>query len=356
MSDTDHKIIDDGDSAQVWLESAEPMMERVPIASLLSGISPRSGEIQEHARMLAECEGTLAPIIVHRPSMRVIDGMHRLRAGMLRGEVDIDVRWYDGDDRSAFVLAVRANTTHGLPLSRAERTAAATRILDGRPDWSDRIIAAIAGLSPKTIESIRARTEGPRDPEQSRLGRDGRVRPLNAASARRLAGDLIAERPGASLREIAKKVGLAPSTVLDVRERVLAGRSPVPDRQKDAEARVTAGTSLARGDDQAATVKGATPRRSHQRARRASDRAAQLQLLRKDPSIRFNDMGRSLLRSLDPDIASPEKRARVLEAVPVHCVDTVTDLARDTAMAWQDLADQLSARQQVVLSTASSDE
>ena len=70
--------------------------------------------------------------------MRVIDGTHRLRAALLRGVDVIDVLYFDGPDADAFVLAVELNHTHGLPLSRADRTAAAERIIGSHPDWSDR--------------------------------------------------------------------------------------------------------------------------------------------------------------------------------------------------------------------------
>jgi hypothetical protein len=61
--------------------------------------------------------------------MRVIDGMHRLRAAQLRGDHGVEVKFFDGDADEAFIAAVRANITHGLPLTLADRKAAAQRIL-----------------------------------------------------------------------------------------------------------------------------------------------------------------------------------------------------------------------------------
>ncbi len=42
-----------------------------------------------HARSLAQTEADLPPIVVHRTTTRVIDGMHRLTAAGLRGEREI---------------------------------------------------------------------------------------------------------------------------------------------------------------------------------------------------------------------------------------------------------------------------
>jgi ParB-like chromosome segregation protein Spo0J len=51
--------------------------------------------------------------------MRVIDGIHRVEAAKLRGAKEIEARLFDGDESASYVLAVQANVTHGLPLSRA---------------------------------------------------------------------------------------------------------------------------------------------------------------------------------------------------------------------------------------------
>jgi hypothetical protein len=65
----------------------------VPLSRLVTGDSPRlCGENSSHARMLASLRDALPPISVHRPTMRVIDGMHRLRAARLRGADKIKVR------------------------------------------------------------------------------------------------------------------------------------------------------------------------------------------------------------------------------------------------------------------------
>src|SRR5262249_13041343 len=151
----------------------------VPVSALRTGASPRqAGENLEHIRVLAEAPGELPPIIVRRADMRVVDGMHRLRAARLRGDEQIAVRFFDGDDNDAFVLAVRTNVTHGLPLSLADRKTAAERIVTSHPHWSDRMIATVSGLSAATIARIRK--AHPELAADARVGHDGKVRPVNS--------------------------------------------------------------------------------------------------------------------------------------------------------------------------------
>jgi ParB-like chromosome segregation protein Spo0J len=147
---------------------------RVAIAALRPADSPRlGGEDLDHIRVLAESGDALPPILVHRPTMCVIDGMHRLRAARLRGESDIDVTYYDGDATEAFIEAVRANTTHGLPLTLADRRAAALRILMARPEMSDRSVARLTGLSPKTVGAARPSAGAPLLHQPERCGPQG---------------------------------------------------------------------------------------------------------------------------------------------------------------------------------------
>ena len=236
--------------------SGYPMADQVtylvPVADLQPADSPRLvGEDPEHIRVLAEPGRALPPVLVHHPTMRVIDGMHRVSAARLRGEETIEVVFFDGTDEDAFVLAVRANVAHGLPLSYADREAAVARIVVSHPDWSDRAIAATTGLAPRTVAAVRSRIVGlPQD--TARVGRDGRVRPLDSTTGRRTASRLIAAFPDASLREIARAAGISPATVRDVRERIRRGEDPVPARR----ARGDQGQPAPEGESQEGSVAG----------------------------------------------------------------------------------------------------
>lgn len=201
---------------------------RVPLDLLQPSHSPRvNGESDEHARVLAQLDTGLPPILVQRSTMRVIDGMHRLRAAQLRGDDGIEVEFFDGEEADAFVLAVRLNIAHGLPLTQADRNAAADRILAAFPYWSDRRVAASTGLAAGTVAALRRRSTDQDGQLNVRVGRDGRARPLHAAEGRRRAAELIAAHPEASLREIAESAGIAPATAKDVRDRMRAGQDPV---------------------------------------------------------------------------------------------------------------------------------
>ncbi|MET7802660.1 ParB/RepB/Spo0J family partition protein [Streptomyces decoyicus] len=312
--------------------------ETVPIATLLPSDSPRiSGESVEHAQALAACEAPLPPILVHRRSNRVIDGMHRLRAAAMRGESEIDVWFFDGPEDDAFVLAVETNIKHGLPLSLADRTAAAGRILRSHPEWSDRAIASATGLAAKTVGSIRRRSAEGIPQLQSRLGRDGRVRPLNSASGRERAGKFLVRNPQASLREVAQAAGISPGTARDVRERLRKGEDPVPAGQRDP------------GDWQAyAKVSAAVGRRVAASAptsrRPGREHGSKLHMLRKDPSLRLSEPGRLMLRLLDICGLSARQRTQLVEFVPRHSAAMVADVARECAEAWLAFAEELDAR------------
>ncbi|MGI5150981.1 ParB/RepB/Spo0J family partition protein [Plantactinospora sp. CA-294935] len=275
--------------------------------------------------------------------MRVVDGMHRLRAALRRGQDVIAVRFFDGGEQDAFVAAVEANIAHGLPLTLADREAAASRIIRSHPWWSDRAIASVTGLAAATVRTIRGRTGTDDAPgETSRLGRDGRVRPLNGAVGRLAASAIIAERPDAPLREIAKAAGISPTTARDVRERMRRGDDPVPPRQRPggdtgpddpAPGRPTA---VGHGwTDRSA------PARDGAGAAEGREKAAILRGLRNDPSLRFTESGRALLRWLWPRVTGPEGWEDIVLTIPPHCTYLVADLARRCADEWLTFAEEM---------------
>ena len=100
--------------------------------------------------------------------MRVIDGMHRLMAASLQARETIEVMFFDGSAADIFLCAVQENVTHGLPLSQADRRAAAERIITSHPHMSDRAIGQAAGLAAKTIAAIRKRSNRPTSRSRTR--------------------------------------------------------------------------------------------------------------------------------------------------------------------------------------------
>lgn len=300
----------------------------VPIASLILTDSPRvAGENSQHVRLLADLE-VETPIVVHRQTMRVVDGLHRVRAAAERGRDTIEVRFFDGEIREIFVLALVLNTNHGLPLSLADRTAAASRVMRSHPNWSDQMIAELTRLSGKTIAAIRTRSTSDIPRLNRRVGRDGKIRPLNVAHGRRLAGTIMRERPEASLREIAREAGISLGTAQDVRRRLRSGLDPVPDRLEGAGIAIRSPADLPR------------PRRGDDASTRA-DVLKLLSRLKEDPLLRFSDTGRKLLRLLDMHSISRETWAQVAAGIPAYWADAVEGLARACADSWLRFADQV---------------
>ncbi|MGW6565217.1 winged helix-turn-helix transcriptional regulator [Streptomyces sp. NPDC054975] len=290
------------------------------LADVRIGDSPRvEGEDSDHIRTLAESDAEFPPILVHGPTMRVIDGIHRLRAAAARGRTHIRARLFEGSEADCRLLAVAVNVAHGLPLSPADRRAAAARILAAHRDWSDRAVAAVAGISAKTVAEIRRQeASGAVDVPGVRIGRDGRARPVDAARGRELAGELIRRNPGASLRQIARQAGISPATVADVRNRLARGESPV--RQQG------------RADlPEPAPVD-------------AAELTALVASLRRDPSMRLTERGRSVLRMLDTWAVLTRDREEIAAGLPPHCRGTFAELLQGYARTCQLFADDLRER------------
>ncbi|MEU6045532.1 hypothetical protein [Streptomyces griseus] len=299
---------------------------RVPVDSLLPADSARGALDEKHVQVLAALEGDFEPVLVHRPTLRVIDGMHRLSAEVLRGRQDIAVRFFDGSEADAYVLSARANVRHGLPLTLDERRTAATRILRSHPHWSDRSVAECVGLSGKTVGRLRrcATEEIPQSP--TRTGRDGTVRPVNSEQGRLLAARLMTADPGASLRELARLAGVSTATVRDVRDRVLRGDDPVP-----------AGRPAA-GEEPAPTTPAAVPRPAGAVYRCDATATDTVRRLVKDPSLKGSEPGRLLLRTLLATEISEQQWREIAAALPDHCAPLVRAAAARRAADWAALA------------------
>ncbi|MEU7580873.1 helix-turn-helix domain-containing protein [Streptomyces sp. NPDC041068] len=340
------------------LDEPDSEIHIVPVATLLPADSPRLGGIcHDHAQLLAESVKELEPILVHRATGRVVDGMHRLRAAMLRGARDLPVRYVEGSSADLFVHSVAANTRHGLPLTLKDRRAAVVRILASHPHWSDRAIAAVSGVSPKTVGAARKRRSSEDFPhsnegddggkETARVGRDGRVRPLDMPQRREKARLLLAEHPQATLRDVAEEAGVSISTVHRLR-RAASAQPPDTGRGRESLPPLSA-EAAPRAGDRIGTVVVACEERSlrsiSERAEpqaesaRAQPRAADS--LYRDPSIRFTDRGRALLRWINGQNGELAAGKRLLESVPPHCMRAAAEVARHYAKEWERLADAL---------------
>lgn len=312
-------------------------MHRVDVRRLVLDTTVRQGSPDmRYARVLAQVDKQLPPVLVHRESMIVLDGVHRVLAARRRGDSHIDVRYVDGSESDAFVLAVRANTAFGKPLTLAERQRCALRILTTHPHWSDRAIAESCGLSGKTVGAMRTRSTEEISQLNShkdhtghgrhglqhhhdggngyRVGRDGKARPIDPDERRDRAAKLLHASPESSLRAVAREVGLSPATVKDVRDR-LASAAPGPARP--------AGTTS--------------------EATRVGSRSG-LNETTADNALRTADNGEAFLTWLKQHHVGPGEWKMFVDVIPVSRIYVVADEARQCAAEWQRFADAIESR------------
>ncbi len=332
-------------TADDWLRASvsDPQPVSVGIDSLVLSDSPRqAGEDPAHTRMLADLAEALPPIAVHRPTMRVIDGTHRVRAALLAGKSRILAKLYDCSEDAAFILSVKANVTHGLPLLLTDRRAAAERVINTHPDWSDRAVAAVTGLSDKTVGTLRDSSSAEPPQSNARMGRDGRLRPLNSADQRRHAAKIINENPGAGLREITDATGLSLATAHDVRQRLLRNEDPVPSKYRANGQAAPEATAAGPAPESAPAAAPVSARNGRQAV--SQDRTSALAAMKKDPSLRLTESGRHLLRWLHLHTIEPDDCGELVDAIPRHWASLVADLARSCAESWLDMSKELKRR------------
>jgi ParB-like chromosome segregation protein Spo0J len=206
----------------------------VPVRDLVLEPSFReNGLCPEHVERLVALGGSWPPIVVTRTGRLVVDGAHRVAAARRLGLARLEAVLFDGSRDDVFIEFVRRNITHGLLLTLAERKRAAIRVLRVHPRWSDRRVAELCGLSPKTVGRIRVgaadcpNEESLQLDSDVRVGRDDRVRPVNRGSIRVRVVEALRAQPNASLRTIAALVGVSPETVRLVRMNLAERSAPV---------------------------------------------------------------------------------------------------------------------------------
>jgi len=269
-----------------------------------------------HVAVLAELADSWPPIVVRRADHTVIDGQHRLAAAVKLGLRRIRAVYFDGTVDDAYVEFVRCNVGHGLPLGIDERRAAVRRILGTHAERSDRGIAELCGVSPKTVARMRDELGVSAATRGTRVGRDGRVRPVDAAAIRdRIAAELE-RRPDASLRAIARTVGASPETVRSVRNRLAGGVAPT--------------RSLAPVPAEHATILGLLPRAQRRARPWQNDRA-----------LATSDGGEEFVAWFDATAVDNADRWEYLAVVPLSRTYEVADEARRRAEFWAGFAEAL---------------
>lgn len=217
----------------VDLVPASSEVVSLDVADLRVSTSFREGGLNEqHVQRLVALAGHWPPVLVNRSDGLVIDGAHRVEAARLLGLDRVEAWYFDGEPDDALIEFVRRNVHQGLPLTLRERKRAAEHVLAAHPEWSDRRIAELCAISPKTVGRLRGKktvcpTGGILQLDaRTRIGRDNKWRPVHSASVRSRVAEALKEHPGASLRTVAKSVGVSPETVRIVRMNMDASRAP----------------------------------------------------------------------------------------------------------------------------------
>jgi ParB-like chromosome segregation protein Spo0J len=322
---------------EIDLVAVEQLPEiSILLKMLVPGIQVRAGGTDPvHVRLLADAAGTarLPSILVQKSGCRLIDGKHRVEAAKLLGHSAISARVIDCTDAEALVLAMKSNILHGLPLSRLDRIRGAKQVLASHPDWSDRAVASVAGLSAKSVASIRTSVadEG-MSALGKRLGRDGKQHPIAPAEGRRRTVEYIVAHPEASLRQIAREADVSLGTAQGIKEKLRRGDESVFAVSKDRGGPRRSGSAyLANGAAPAA--------RGHEML---AWRAISAKLAN-DPSLRYTQSGRTFLQWMGRRCLSEAEWCEFIDAVPLHWKTEVAKVAMSMSEEWRQFAERLGA-------------
>jgi transposase-like protein len=335
-----NEVIADGHNADPMSLVNQLPEVSVPINLLVPGFHLRQeGTDPAHVRLLADAAGSvrLPSILVQKSGSRIIDGLHRLEVAKLRGEWTISARIVDCTDVEALVLAIKTNTLHGLPLSRADRISGAKRMLTAHPDWSDRAVAGVTGLSAKSIASLRNSAADEVPFYGKRLGRDGKRHPVMPNEGRLRAAEYIKAHPDASLREIARETDVSLGTVHTVREKIRRGAEPGPE------------TSARPSAPSNPPVRALHPQLGlgAEAGARGVPRLAWPMIsakLASDPSLRYTEGGRAFLRWMSGHCLGADQWHEFIDAIPQHWLPEVSRIAASMSEEWRQFAERLGTK------------
>ena len=204
------------DEADVSLVAVDQLRRRHQVRRVLD---------PEHVERLTEVLDRCPPILVSEDGA-IIDGEHRVAAARRLGvsEVPAIVLPVGSVAGAELVLAIEANTSHGLPLSREERRAAVAAVLEVRPAMSDREIARVCGVGRGLVATIRAATScsgGSDGHLNGRIGGDGKRYGTAPSDWRAHLEALVRVDPTMSVRALALRTGASVGAVQTLRRKVL---------------------------------------------------------------------------------------------------------------------------------------
>jgi hypothetical protein len=286
---------------------------------------------------------SLRPVVVHRTSLTVIDGHHRVITAAARGVSTVPATMFDGSTCEGWLLAINLrNAREPLPL-QTHRDLGRSLLLS-HPGWSDRAIASFVGLSDKTVAGIRRTAAPAESSDLQRVDLDGASRPLNCEQARLGAAEQFHDHPHGSARDVSQRTGLSMTTVKDARKRLRDGEDP-PQRSvsipHQAAAAITGGR---RGAAPATALPARTPAATSDVARHRTTMANELACIGEDPSIRLSIAGRQLVSLFAlPDWLDGDPQS-VVAALPFHRLPRLRLIAHSYLVLMADLTNMIDER------------
>lgn len=114
----------------------------------------------------------------------LVDGFHRLRAAKLAALTGFQLDVKPGEMRDAIRLSLSVNAKHGLRRTREDKRRSVERALadDEWVSYSDRKLAQLCAVSPRTIAAVRKELEaaGSIEEQTERVGVDGSIQDVSA--------------------------------------------------------------------------------------------------------------------------------------------------------------------------------
>lgn len=163
------------------------MIKIIAIADLRLDLSPQPrGEInkdvaEEYAEVI-DSGKELHPVDVFNcpEGLIVPDGRHRIEAHILRSKTHIKCNLKNGTLDEARMAALASNHAHGYRRTNAQKRSYAFKALTWFSDWANNRIAEHAGITDKTVQSIREESF-PETLNAPRIDKRGTVRKLPAS-------------------------------------------------------------------------------------------------------------------------------------------------------------------------------
>lgn len=140
-----------------------------------------------HTGLILDTEGEPWPPLVaffDGKDHWLVDGFHRLRAAKLAELTGFQLDVKPGEMRDAIRLSLSVNAKHGLRRTREDKRRSVERALadDEWVSYSDRKLAQLCAVSPRTIAAVRKELEaaGSIEEQTERVGVDGSVQDVSA--------------------------------------------------------------------------------------------------------------------------------------------------------------------------------